>query len=75
MDKSSGIDISLQDQRDAWNRWNAEAREHAQGEVSKRQAAVVKHWLDTLALKELELIDIGCGAGPLCQDSCPFGLI
>ena len=75
MDKSSGIDISLRDQRDAWNRWNAEAREHAQGEASKRQAAVVKHWLDTLALKELELIDIGCGAGWMCERLLNYGRV
>ena len=75
MDKSSRTDILLQDQRDSWNRWNTMWREQAQGEVSKRQAGVVEGWLGSLGRKDLGLIDIGCGAGWLCERLLHFGKV
>jgi 2-polyprenyl-3-methyl-5-hydroxy-6-metoxy-1,4-benzoquinol methylase len=67
MDKSSRKDIALQDQRKAWNQWNAEHRELAQGEVSRRQAELVEKWIFDLGHKDLNVIDIGCGAGWMCE--------
>lgn len=75
MDKSSRIDIPLADQREMWNRWNAAAREHAQGETSQRQAAQVEAWLRALGRRDLDLIDVGCGAGWMCERLLPFGRV
>lgn len=73
MDKSSSLDISPEDQRAAWNLWNAEHRERAQGEVSRRQSELVEKWLVALGRKDLDLIDIGCGAGWLCERLAGYG--
>jgi len=75
MDKSSSTDIPLGDQRHAWNDWNAKTREHSQGEASKRQAAQVERWLRALNRQDLELIDVGCGAGWMCGRLLPFGRV
>jgi 2-polyprenyl-3-methyl-5-hydroxy-6-metoxy-1,4-benzoquinol methylase len=75
MDKSSRTDIPLDDQREMWNRWNAAARERSQGEVSKRQAALVERWLQSLGRRDLELIDVGCGAGWMCERLTPYGRV
>jgi SAM-dependent methyltransferase len=75
MDKSSRLDIALQDQRHAWNRWNAEYRERAQGEVSGRQADLVEKWIAALGRNNLTLIDVGCGAGWLCERLSEYGRV
>jgi 2-polyprenyl-3-methyl-5-hydroxy-6-metoxy-1,4-benzoquinol methylase len=75
MDKSSRTDIPLEAQREMWNRWNAQHRERSQGEVSRRQAAVVEQWLEALGRTDLKLIDIGCGAGWMCERLLRFGFV
>lgn len=75
MDKSSRTDIPLAEQRAMWNRWNAEYRERTQGVVPRRQAALVEQWMERMARRDLALIDIGCGAGWLCERLTPFGRV
>lgn len=75
MDKSSRTDIPLEAQRDAWNRWNAEAREHGQGRVSRRQADLVESWLDRLGRTDLDIVDVGCGAGWMCGRLLRYGRV
>lgn len=62
-------------QRTFWNGWNASYREHGQGGVSLEQADVVVGWLRRLGRTDLEIIDIGCGAGWLCSRLTPFGRV
>jgi SAM-dependent methyltransferase len=65
--------ISLQ--RSFWNGWNASNRERSVDEVSRRQAEVVCEWLSSLGRKDLEIIDVGCGAGWLCPQLTRFGRV
>ena len=44
-------------------------------EVSRRQAKVVCGWLDTLARKELEILEVGCGTGWFGPQETRFGRV
>jgi 2-polyprenyl-3-methyl-5-hydroxy-6-metoxy-1,4-benzoquinol methylase len=75
IDKSSRLDIPLEDQRQAWNRWNAEAREHSVGGVSGVQAETAEQWLNDLGRHDLNILDAGCGTGWFCQRLLRFGSV
>lgn len=74
-DKASRIDIPIDDQRRMWSRWNAAGRERALPEGPLRQAAVVEAWLQPLRRTDLDLIDVGCGAGWMCERLLPYGRV
>ena len=67
------IPIALQ--RDFWNRWNAETREQNLDEISERQARVVLGWLADTGRTDLDILEVGCGAGWLCRDLGRFGRV
>jgi 2-polyprenyl-3-methyl-5-hydroxy-6-metoxy-1,4-benzoquinol methylase len=58
-----------------WNDWNASTREQSIDVVSTDQARVVTGWLNRLGRKDLDIIEVGCGAGWLCGDLRPFGRV
>jgi SAM-dependent methyltransferase len=60
-------------QQGFWNQWN-ESREKSLEEVSRRQARIICGWLRALG-KDLDIIDVGCGAGWLCSQLTPFGRV
>lgn len=62
-------------QRAAWERWNAETREQRLGEVSADQRDYVVAWLERLGRTDLDIIDVGCGAGWLCPSLVSFGRV
>lgn len=62
-------------QRLAWEKWNAETREKRLSEVSADQRDYVVAWLERLGSKDLDIIDVGCGAGWLCPSLEPFGRV
>lgn len=62
-------------QRAAWERWNAETREQRLGEVSTDQRDYVVAWLERLGRTDLDIIDVGCGAGWLCPSLVSFGRV
>lgn len=62
-------------QRTFWNQWNATHREHQRVEISLRQAAIVQAWLKAVGRRDLDIIDVGCGAGWLCPQLTPFGRV
>lgn len=62
-------------QRSFWNGWNAEHREHRRHEVSQRQTDVVLDWLASLGRTDLDIVDVGCGAGWLCPQLLRFGRV
>lgn len=62
-------------QRDYWDAWNASNREHHQSEVSRDQRAMVLGWLADLNRTDLDIIEVGCGAGWLCPSLKPFGRV
>lgn len=67
MDKSSRLDIPLEDQRQAWNKWNATVRAKALGKITERHARIVDDSISALGRNDLKLIEIGCGTGWLCE--------
>ena len=73
MDKSSRLDIPIEEQRGAWNRWNASTREVRLGRVSELQSAAVLRWMTALGRTDLRIIDVGCGTGWMSERLAPFG--
>jgi SAM-dependent methyltransferase len=71
MNASSPIPL----QQQFWNDWNASTREQSIDVVSTDQARVVTGWLNRLGRKDLDIIEVGCGAGWLCGDLRPFGRV
>jgi len=68
-------DAPMSEQVDFWNRWNAEAREASIGRVSIDQAETITGWLGRLGRRDLDIIDVGCGAGWLCERLTAFGRV
>lgn len=66
---------ALELQQGFWNEWNALCREKEVGNISLEQAAVVVAWLERLGRRNLDIIDVGCGAGWLCSRLLPFGQV
>ncbi len=62
------------DQRNFWNKWNM-SREETRGRVSTEQRQVVLRWMDKLARRDLDIIEVGCGAGWLCADLVKYGRV
>lgn len=62
-------------QQSFWNEWNASTREQLVPDVCLEQAEVVASWLTGIGRRDLNVIDIGCGAGWLCSRLTPFGQI
>lgn len=60
-------------QQQFWNQWNASAREQQIDDISVRQREVILGWLDTLGRRDLKIIDVGCGAGWMCEALLPYG--
>ena len=75
MDKSSKTDIPMDEQRRAWNVWNAAAREGRLSPSSIRQAEVLNQWLIALGRRDLAIVDVGCGAGWTCERLAAFGSV
>jgi SAM-dependent methyltransferase len=68
------FDAPMPKQVDFWNSWNP-CREKDIGTVSIEQANVVSSWFERLARTDLNIIDVGCGAGWLCEKIVRFGLV
>lgn len=64
----------LSAQRAFWNRYN-QTREHTRTRISNDQERVVLSWLEALDQRHLQMIDVGCGAGWLCEKLLPYGAV
>ena len=62
------------DQRDFWNKWNV-SREETRGRVSTEQREIILRWLDQIGRRNLDIIEVGCGAGWLCADLVKHGRV
>jgi 2-polyprenyl-3-methyl-5-hydroxy-6-metoxy-1,4-benzoquinol methylase len=73
----SETSIEIEEQRRFWNTWNAKHREENRKmpEVNRRQARMVLEWIMNLGRKDLDILEIGCGSGWLCQQLVPFGRV
>lgn len=66
---------SLSQQRSYWDSWNAENREQAQSEVSRDQRDKAIAWLNRFCRHDLDILEVGCGAGWLCPWLKPYGRV
>jgi SAM-dependent methyltransferase len=66
-------DAPLNAQIEFWHRWNAEGREGAIDQVSVDQRGVVLSWLAGMGRRDLRILEVGCGAGWLCQSLTRYG--
>jgi len=62
-------------QQSFWDNWNSQHRETGVGEVSKDQRAVVLGWLHDIGRTDLDILDVGCGAGWLEPPLKQFGAV
>lgn len=62
-------------QRSFWDNWNARHRETGVGEVSSDQKKVVLAWLTATGRTDLDILDVGCGAGWLDPSLKQFGVV
>ena len=62
-------------QRDYWDAWNTAFRERKLSDVSLDQKRWVLRWLDALGRTDLDIIEVGCGAGWLCPSLKTYGRV
>jgi 2-polyprenyl-3-methyl-5-hydroxy-6-metoxy-1,4-benzoquinol methylase len=62
-------------QRSYWTEWNAANRELGLSEISRDQRDVAIAWLNRLNRTDLDVIEVGCGAGWLCPALKAFGRV
>jgi len=69
--------IELDQQRRFWNAWNAQFRTSGwkMSHVYARQAEIVKQWLSGLGRNDLDILEVGCGSGWLCEQLTDFGRV
>jgi 2-polyprenyl-3-methyl-5-hydroxy-6-metoxy-1,4-benzoquinol methylase len=67
--------IPVQLQQRFWNDWNASTREKQLDEISTRQSEVILGWLRSINRTDLEIIEVGCGAGWFCASLANFGKV
>ncbi len=69
------MSIPLEDQRRAWDEWNDVARIDRLPQASRRQAELVEQVLLGLGRSDLDIIDVGCGSGWMCDRLTRFGRV
>lgn len=69
------MDQPIELQQAFWDDWNASGREQRLSDISYDQKEVVLGWLGALGRTDLDIIDVGCGAGWLCPWLKPFGRV
>lgn len=69
--------IKMEDQRRFWNEWNTKSREQNRKLpiVNQRQAQMVIEWIKSAGKRDLDILEVGCGAGWLCEQLIPFGKV
>lgn len=72
-DRDRDAPIALQ--QSFWDTWNAQHREAGVGEVSSDQKRVVLSWLNRIGRTNLDILDVGCGAGWLDPSLKQFGVV
>jgi 2-polyprenyl-3-methyl-5-hydroxy-6-metoxy-1,4-benzoquinol methylase len=65
----------MDDQTRFWNDWNAATREKFVSETSRDQAATALSWLAETDRRDLAILDVGCGAGWMCDALSKFGTV
>jgi len=58
-----------------WDAWNADNRERALSDISRDQRETVIQWLDDIGRYNLDILEVGCGAGWLCPTLKTYGRV
>lgn len=58
-----------------WNEWNAAKAERELSDTSIDQREIIVRWLTRLGRTDLNILEVGCGAGWLCPSLQPFGRV
>jgi 2-polyprenyl-3-methyl-5-hydroxy-6-metoxy-1,4-benzoquinol methylase len=69
------MDHSIEVQQAFWNRWNAAKGERPLSDISRDQRDVVVQWLTHIGRTDLDILEVGCGAGWMCPSLKPFGRV
>src|ERR1700741_529882 len=67
------LDKPLAEQQAYWNEWNAAKGERVLSDMSRDQRELVLRWLAGLGRTDLDILEVGCGAGWLCPSLKPYG--
>lgn len=62
-------------QQSFWNSWNAECREIEIQDTCRRQAEIILGWLERIGRRDLNILEVGCGAGWLCPQLAAYGKV
>jgi 2-polyprenyl-3-methyl-5-hydroxy-6-metoxy-1,4-benzoquinol methylase len=67
----------IEEQRRFWNAWNVRHRvqDRTLPQVNARQARRVLGWMSSLGRIDLDILEIGCGSGWLCEQLVAFGQV
>lgn len=65
----------MDDQTRFWNDWNASTREKFVSETSRDQSDAAIAWLAATNRHDLAILDVGCGAGWMCDALSQFGTV
>jgi 2-polyprenyl-3-methyl-5-hydroxy-6-metoxy-1,4-benzoquinol methylase len=69
--------IEIVEQRQFWNDWNSKHREQNKilAKVNLQQASMVNQWMQELNRNDLDILEVGCGSGWLCEQLLTFGQV
>lgn len=75
--EQDGRHPSMQEQRQFWNDWNTKHRLQTTRlpDVNSRQAQAVLDHVARQSSQDLDILEIGCGSGWLCERLLPFGSV
>lgn len=67
----------ISSQREFWNQWNAQYRTSGFGlpAVNARQAETIERWITALGRRDLDILEVGCGSGWMCERIRPYGRV
>lgn len=66
---------NIETERQYWNVWNANKRDRVLSETSARQMRIVRDWLNAANRRDLNILEVGCGAGWLTPHLASFGTV
>lgn len=71
----TGRDEPVDAQQEFWDSWNKMFLDNSRGPTSQRQAEIVAEWLHRLARPRLDILEVGCGSGWMCERLAAFGQV
>ena len=72
-ERAPALGPAMRQQQAYWNTWNASTREQRLSEISLDQRKVLVDWLRETGRTDLQIIEVGCGAGWFCPTLKQFG--